>query len=76
MLQLLCLRGCLISIDAMECQTEGAIFAQRKMSYIFSIEPDVQRFAESVRNHWSIENQLHWVIDVGFSEDDSQACQG
>jgi predicted transposase YbfD/YdcC len=31
-----------------------------------SIESNAQRFAESVRSHWSIENQLHWVLDVSF----------
>gem|GEM_PF-6877937 len=30
----------------------------------------------AVRNHWSIENQLHWVLDVGFNEDSSKGCQG
>lgn len=44
--------------------------------YLLSIENDVQRFAQSVRSHWSIENQLHWILDVGFAEDASQGCQG
>ena len=29
-----------------------------------------------VRNHWSIEGQLHWILDVGFKEDASQCCRG
>ena len=29
-----------------------------------------------MRNHWSIENQLHWVLDVGFNEDNSQCYRG
>jgi predicted transposase YbfD/YdcC len=44
--------------------------------YLLSIEPNVQRFAQSVRSHWSIENQLHWMLDVGFSEDKVQSYQG
>jgi predicted transposase YbfD/YdcC len=27
------------------------------------------RFSEAVRTHWSIENQLHWSLDVSFNED-------
>jgi predicted transposase YbfD/YdcC len=29
-----------------------------------------------VRGHWSIENQLHWHLDVTFKEDDSRARKG
>jgi predicted transposase YbfD/YdcC len=29
-------------------------------------------FAEIIRGHWKIENQLHWVKDVIFEEDKSQ----
>jgi predicted transposase YbfD/YdcC len=40
--------------------------------YISSLPNDVKRFAEAVRNHWSIENQLHWVLDIAFREDDNR----
>ena len=30
---------------------------------------DVDEFASSVRKHWSIENQLHWCLDVIYNED-------
>lgn len=37
--------------------------------YISSAELDTERFAQAVRGHWSIENQLHWVLDVAMGED-------
>ncbi|MFN7789563.1 MAG: ISAs1 family transposase, partial [Pseudanabaena sp.] len=43
---------------------------------LLSLENDVHKFSESVRNHWSIENQLHWILDVGFKEDAAQCCRG
>ena len=34
---------------------------------------DLERFSQSVRQHWCIENQQHWVLDVQFGEDDNRA---
>ena len=37
--------------------------------YISSLPSDAKRILEVVRKHWSIENQLHWVLDVALNED-------
>ncbi|MCI5957827.1 MAG: ISAs1 family transposase, partial [Clostridiales bacterium] len=34
---------------------------------------DIEKFAYAARKHWSIENQLHWCLDVIFDEDTSRA---
>ena len=38
--------------------------------YLNSFARDAVRLAKAVRGHWGIENNLHWVLDVAFAEDD------
>lgn len=40
--------------------------------FISSAAWSAQRFAALIRGHWSIENALHWSLDVVFHEDDVQ----
>ena len=37
--------------------------------YILDIDVTAERFAEITRNHWRIENNLHWILDMFFRED-------
>jgi len=37
--------------------------------YITSLGPDAAWLNQAIRNHWGIENKLHWALDVSFGED-------
>jgi predicted transposase YbfD/YdcC len=40
--------------------------------YITSLPSNADRILHAVRTHWSIENKLHWVLDVALNEDHSR----
>jgi predicted transposase YbfD/YdcC len=44
--------------------------------YILSKKLSAKKFAAAVRGHWSIENRLHWQLDVTFGEDQSRLRKG
>ncbi len=43
-----------------------------RRSYITSRALSAKAFAEAVRSHWAIENNLHWTLDMTFNEDQSR----
>ncbi len=44
-----------------------------EMSYfISSLENNASNIANAIRNHWGIENGLHWCLDIAFREDHSR----
>jgi predicted transposase YbfD/YdcC len=40
--------------------------------YISSLVASAETFGGYIRGHWSIENRLHWFLDVIFREDESR----
>jgi predicted transposase YbfD/YdcC len=50
------------------CEATG--MESREVSYFLSsLPPNARRIGSAIRGHWSIENGLHWVLDVVFRED-------
>lgn len=45
----------------------------QKRYYLTTHAPDAERLQHLIRQHWSIENQCHWVLDVTFNEDQCRA---
>ena len=44
--------------------------------YLLSRKLSAKKFGRAVRGHWSIENRLHWQLDVTFGEDQSRIRKG
>jgi len=40
--------------------------------YLCSMRRNGKLFASAVRNHWGIENKLHWILDMTYREDESR----
>lgn len=40
-----------------------------KRYYVSSLKPNAKILAHAIRRHWTVENELHWSLDVAFNED-------
>ena len=49
-------------------ETSAGVTVQSRY-YISSLDAPAGKLLSAVRNHWSIENSLHWTLDVTFRED-------
>ena len=56
-----------VKVAGRRATDEGATLQARY--YISSLDASASRLLEAIRAHWSIENSLHWSLDVTFRED-------
>ena len=45
---------------------------QETAYYISSLAPNARQILDATRQHWGVENSLHWVLDVTFREDEAR----
>jgi predicted transposase YbfD/YdcC len=68
----------LTSIGMVEAVTEapGGAMTNQIRYYVASFSADVASFASAARQHWGVENGLHWTLDVVFREDECRIRSG
>jgi predicted transposase YbfD/YdcC len=61
----------LSSIAAVECTRtlNGKTSSERRYFISSHSGQQAQKIATLIRNHWRVENELHWTLDVSFNED-------
>lgn len=51
--------------------------SQETRYFISSIDAkQISKIANAIRSHWSVENKLHWSLDVSFDEDNNRTRVG
>jgi len=64
-----------IGLVEAERHLDGSVTIERRF-FISSLEGQADQFAQAVRDHWQIENRLHWVLDIAFREDEARLRKG
>jgi predicted transposase YbfD/YdcC len=56
-------------------RTVGGQTSTEVRYFIGSKKASARLYGKALRNHWGIENNLHWQMDVTFGEDGNRVCQ-
>lgn len=59
-----------------ERREKGKGNVTRERRYYLTSLTDAATFGRAARDHWGIENGLHWVLDMAFREDESRVRTG
>lgn len=62
----------IIRVQSYRKENANGIQTEDTRYYISSIGLEIEKIAGAIRNHWSIENNLHWQLDVTFNEDSTR----
>jgi predicted transposase YbfD/YdcC len=63
-------------VEVTSCRTVKARSTEERRFYISNLELTPEQAGEKIRSHWSIENRLHWNMDVNFHEDANLTITG
>jgi Transposase len=65
------------SVLRVECERHTSTGVSSEVRYFISSLPlRPEKALSAVRQHWFVENQLHWVLDVTFGEDNNRIRRG
>lgn len=59
----------IICIESQRTDLQTGEMQSQQRFYISSLTVNPERFNDIIRQHWGIENKLHWCLDITFKED-------